>query len=177
MSAPITLRPLRLSDAPELLEVRQRNEAFLAPWEPLRTPDYFTLESQRREIAAGESDMRAGAGYPYAVIEVPTGAIVGRIALSGIVRGVFHNAYLGYFVDGACNGRGYATAAVGEVLSRAFGELRLHRVQAAVMPRNAGSLRVLERNGFRREGLAERYLKIAGRWEDHILHAITAEER
>ena len=89
---------------------------------------------------------------------------MGRVALNEVVRGVFGNAYLGYFVDEAVNGRGYATEAVRRTVRFAFDELRLHRVQAAVVPRNAGSVRVLEKAGFREEGYAERYLCINGVW-------------
>ena len=93
--------------------------------------------------------------------------------LNAVVRGVFQNAYLGYAVAEAANGRGYATQAVREATRIGFGELGLHRIQAAVIPRNAGSVRVLEKAGFRREGFAERYLLINGTWEDHILFAVT----
>jgi ribosomal-protein-alanine N-acetyltransferase len=104
--------------------------------------------------------------------------MVGTITLSMVVRAAWQNAMLGYWVARASGGRGYATAAAGQAVAFALGEreLGLHRVQAAVMPRNAASIRVLEKNGFRREGLAERYLRIAGRWEDHLLFALTAEE-
>ena len=102
--------------------------------------------------------------------------LVGRIQLSGISRGPFENAYLGYFVSERHNGRGYATEAVRQAVDAAFGELGLHRVQAAVIPRNVASIRVLEKAGFREEGFALRYLQIAGVWEDHKLYAVTAEE-
>jgi [ribosomal protein S5]-alanine N-acetyltransferase len=91
------------------------------------------------------------------------------------VRRVFQNAHLGYAVTEAANGRGYATEAVQEATRIAFEELGLHRVQAAVIPRNDASIRVLEKAGFRREGFAERYLLINGAWEDHLVFAVTRE--
>ena len=100
----------------------------------------------------------------------------GAAQLSGISGAPFANAHLGYFVSEAHNGRGYATEAVRQAVEHAFAELGLHRVQAAVMPRNTASIRVLEKAGFREEGLALRYLKIAGVWEDHTLFAVTLEE-
>src|SRR5207342_3877462 len=103
-------------------------------------------------------------------------ALVGRVALNEVVRGVFGNAYLGYFVDEAVNGRGYATEAVRLAVRFAFAEASLHRVQAAVVPRNTASVRVLEKAGFREEGYAERYLCINGVWEDHRIFAITSED-
>jgi ribosomal-protein-alanine N-acetyltransferase len=102
--------------------------------------------------------------------------VVGRIALGGVLRGAFQNAYLGYWIDQQQQGRGLTTEAVCATTAFAFSAAGLHRVQAAVMPRNGASLRVLEKVGYRREGVAERYLCIAGRWEDHMLYAITAEE-
>lgn len=103
-------------------------------------------------------------------------AVVGRVALNGVMRGAFHNAYLGYLVDEACRGRGYATAAVRLVLAFAFESAGLHRVQAAVIPHNTASVRVVQKVGFREEGLARRYLRIAEVWEDHLLFALTCEE-
>jgi len=92
------------------------------------------------------------------------------------VRAAWQNCTIGYFVDQSRNGRGYATEAVGLASGFAFGEGGLHRVQAAVMPRNAASIRVVEKNGYRFEGLARRYLQINGLWEDHNIYAMTAEE-
>jgi ribosomal-protein-alanine N-acetyltransferase len=92
------------------------------------------------------------------------------------MRGAFMNAHLGYWIDGEYQGQGFATEAVGNALALAFGALGLHRVQAAVMPHNAASLRVLAKLGFRKEGECARYLQIAGRWEDHHLFAMTREE-
>jgi ribosomal-protein-alanine N-acetyltransferase len=100
----------------------------------------------------------------------------GRVTLSEISRGAFQNAYLGYFVSEDRNGRGIATAAARLALDVAFRDERLHRVQAAIIPRNAASIRVVEKVGMRREGLALRYLRIDGRWEDHAIYALTAEE-
>jgi ribosomal-protein-alanine N-acetyltransferase len=104
------------------------------------------------------------------------GAIVGRVALGGVLRGAFQNAYLGYWVDEDRQNRGLMTEAVAAATAFAFGPAGLHRVQAAVMPRNVASQRVLEKAGYRQEGLAQRYLCIAGQWEDHLLFATTAEE-
>ena len=106
----------------------------------------------------------------------PNKPIIGRIALTSVVRGGFQNAYLGYWVDSSHQGRGFATEAVRSVLAFAFGPLGLHRVQAAIMPRNAASLRVIAKLGFREEGLAKDYLSIAGAWEDHLLFARTSSD-
>ena len=101
---------------------------------------------------------------------------VGRVALSNIVRASWQNATLGYFIGQHFTGRGLATQAVRLVLQVAFENLSLHRVQAAAMPRNLASIRVLEKAGFVHEGMARRYLEINGIWEDHLLYGVTVEE-
>jgi ribosomal-protein-alanine N-acetyltransferase len=95
--------------------------------------------------------------------------VAGRINLNNIVRGAFQSCSAGYWVSQSANGRGLATAAVGEMTELAFGEFGLHRVEAATLLNNTRSQRVLERNGFARIGLAPNYLNIAGRWQDHLL--------
>ena len=98
------------------------------------------------------------------------GRVVGRVTLSNIVRGPFQSCNVGYWVDAAHNGRGLATTAVREIVDLAFRRLGLHRVEAAMLPLNTGSQRVLERNGFIRFGTAPAYLKIAGSWQEHVLY-------
>jgi ribosomal-protein-alanine N-acetyltransferase len=150
-----------------------RERAFLDEWEPTRSDAFFTLEVQQRGIGKlREADDLVDFG----IFVAETDELVGRIQLTGIALGPFQNAHVGYFVSRGHNGRGYATEAVRQAVDSAFGPLELHRVQAAVMPRNAASIRVLEKVGFREEGLALRYLQIAGIWEDHRLFAITREE-
>ncbi len=173
----VYLRELSRSDAEALAEVLERNRAFLKPFEPRRPDRYFTVEGQREQIAASAVEREAGRACAFGIFEQQTDTLAGRITLSTIVRGAWQNANVGYWVDRARNGRGYATEALQGALSFAFDDLQLHRVEAAVMPRNVASTRVVEKNGFRREGLAPRYLNIDGRWEDHVLYGITREER
>jgi ribosomal-protein-alanine N-acetyltransferase len=168
------LTPLVAGDADELLAVMLRNRAFLEPYEPARAESDFTPAGVRTSIADLAAARVAGSAYPFCIRA--GGAIVGRLTLSQVFRRAFQNCYLGYFVAEEHNGRGYATDAVRQAVDYAFGRLRLHRVQANVMTKNPRSARVLEKAGFRREGLALRYLQIAGRWEDHDLYAITVED-
>lgn len=171
----ITLKKLELSDAPALLALRLRNRAFFQPFEPIRPDSFLTLEGQEKDIAAGNHAADHDQGYTFGIFLTETDELIGRVALTGVARGPFQNANLGYFMDQAHNGRGYMTEAVQLVTRFAFGQAGLHRIQAGVMPRNVGSIRVLEKAGFRREGLALNYLKINGVWEDHALFAITAD--
>lgn len=169
------VRDLRPVDAREMLELRVRNRAFFTPFEPALPPGHFTLRAQRNAIEQGNRAWDEDREYTFG-IALPDGALAGRIRLSVVVRGPWQNANLGYYVDRAANGRGIGTEAVGLVVGLAFDSLGLHRVQAGVMPRNAASIRILAKNGFREVGLAPRYLRINGRWEDHVLFAITRED-
>jgi [ribosomal protein S5]-alanine N-acetyltransferase len=174
--SPIYIRALTVDDAPGLLAVRLANRAFLEPFEPPRKDEFFTLRAQTDQIRAGAVQWKADQGYAFGVFEEPTDQLVGRVALSNIVRGAWHNATLGYFITQDRGGRGFATEAVRQAVTFGFQDARLHRVQAGVMPRNKASIRVLEKNGFRHEGSSLRYLNINGVWEDHELFAVTVEE-
>ncbi|MBB3072738.1 ribosomal-protein-alanine N-acetyltransferase [Paenibacillus baekrokdamisoli] len=164
-----------MKDASSLLDLKFRNRDFFQPFEPIRDESHFTLEGQEREIANGIQGALSDQSYIFGIFLKETDKVVGRIALTGIARGFFQNAYLGYYIDQEYNGKGYATAAVSLCLKIAFNEIGLHRVEAGVIPRNLPSIRVLEKAGFRHEGLAKTYLKINGTWEDHAIYAITAE--
>lgn len=154
------------------------NRSFLAPFEPVRDVSFYTVDGQLDALLRAEAERAAGAAYAFAIVEIGAGRnpIVGMTHLSSVHRGAWLNANLGYWVARGSGGRGYATEAVRRTVGFAFDLAGLHRVQAAVMPRNEASMRVLTKNGFRREGLAERYLQIAGEWEDHAIMAITSEE-
>lgn len=172
----VALRSLRLDDAPAMLALYQRNAAFLQPWDPPRPAGFYTLAYQQEIIRSAIADEAGDRGYTYGLVLQESGELIGRLRLSNIVRGAFQNAYLGYWLDEEHAGQGLMTEAVGLALDDAFGGLRLHRVQAATLPHNHGSIRVLLKNGFRHEGVAERYLLIDGRWQDHLLFALTSEE-
>lgn len=175
-SEAVYLSPLQKSDASEMYALRKRNQHFLQPYEPIRPASSLTLAGQAEQLAQAERDFAAGSGYAFGIFLTETDQLIGRIALANVVRGAWQNATLGYFLDQAHNGKGYTSTAVRLVLDFAFTKAQLHRVQAGVMPRNLPSIRVLEKNGFRREGLSLRYLQINGVWEDHLLFARTIED-
>jgi [ribosomal protein S5]-alanine N-acetyltransferase len=172
----VYLRPLTAQDAPALLEVRTRNKAFFEPWEPAQSARHFTLQGQREEIERAAADARRDVRYAFGVFLKENDVLIGRVALSNVSRGAWQNATLGYYIDEAQTGRGYATQAVRLALQFAFGPAGLHRVQAAVLPRNVASRRVLEKASFSREGRSTKYLQINGVWEDHEMFAITKED-
>ncbi|MEO5958678.1 MAG: GNAT family protein [Opitutaceae bacterium] len=159
-----------LDDAPALAELLRSNREFLAPWEPVRDDVYATPAGQRTDIDNALEQYAAGYAVPHVIVDADR--VVGRITLTGIVRGPFQSCHIGYWLSAADNGRGIATAAVAEMKQLAFDVLDLHRIQAATLLHNSASQRVLERNGFVRFGLAPAYLKIAGRWQDHVVYQV-----
>ena len=174
----LLLRPLDPDDAALLLDYVVRNRAWLAPWEPAHPAGYFTLEGQRNILYQCLDDRRQETGVLFGVFERANGgaALCGRISVSGIVRGIWQNGFVGYSIAQACAGQGYMTEALCRVVLYGFGELGLHRLQASIIPRNAASLRVAEKARFRYEGRALRYLRINETWEDHDILALTADE-
>ena len=168
----VELRLPEAGDVEAFLDLVVRNRDHFRPYEPRRPPAYFTLAGQRDQIAAAQRQARLGERYEFGIWE-NGGGLVGRISLGGISRGALQNAYLGYGVDKEHGGRGIATQAVKLAVGVAFEELGLHRVQAAVVPENRASARVLEKAGFREEGLARRYLFLDGQWKDHRMFALT----
>ncbi|WP_062076660.1 GNAT family N-acetyltransferase [Demequina globuliformis] len=164
----VLLRPLAMQDVPELSKLLTLQANYLQPWEPERAPSYFTEDGQRELARTAIAAREAGTRAPF-VICSDSGAIVGVLNLSGIVRGALQSCALGYWVRSELTGRGYATSAVAQAVDFAFDELHLHRVQAETLPENIASQRVLAHNGFRQYGMAPEYLSIAGRWRDHLM--------
>jgi ribosomal-protein-alanine N-acetyltransferase len=172
----IFLRALQRQDGEALLALRLRNRSFLQAWEPIRPDSRFTLQGCLEQIESAQREWQQDKAYAFGIFLRDDQRLIGRVALSNVVRGAWQNATIGYFMDEQHNGKGFMTEAVKQAVAFAFTEAGLHRVQAAVMPRNVGSIRVLEKAGFRYEGLSLRYLQINGVWEDHNLYAITREE-
>jgi len=174
---PTAIRPTSLDDAEEQLALRRANRDHTGPWDPARDESFYTAAGQRLELELDQRAWAAGSAFAFAVLATDEDdRIIGRVALANVVRGPWQNATLGYWIDRQAAGRGHASRAVGLALAYAFDHVGLHRVQPAIIPRNAASQRVAAKVGFRREGLALRYLKINGVWEDHDIYALTAED-
>ena len=171
----VRLRPPVMGDHAEWAMLREESRLFLSPWEPTWPLDDLTRSSFRRRLRRYAQDIREDQAYPFFVFE-GGGALVGGLTLSNVRRGVSQSCALGYWMGERYAGRGYMTAAVHAVIPFVFGTLRLHRMEAACLPHNTASIRLLEKTGFRREGLARRYLCIAGQWQDHLLYAILNED-
>jgi [ribosomal protein S5]-alanine N-acetyltransferase len=175
--APTAIRPTEGGDAADQARLRVANRNHTSPWDPVRDPSFYTEAGQRLELDLDARAWTAGTGYAFAVLELGAEErLVGRVALSNVVRGPWLNANLGYWIAADAGGRGHATRAVRLALSFAFDHARLHRVQPAIIPRNDRSVAVARRVGFRLEGRAERYLRINGAWEDHDIYALTVED-
>ena len=175
----LVLRAPRTGDVGELRRLLRQNQVHLKPWNPAPRPgdDPTSITEVSNTILRQRRDWKTGRAFTFMpALRGDLGRFVGKIALSGVMRGAMHGAYLGYWMDAEHQSQGLCTEAIRAVLDFAFGVAELHRVQAAIMPRNVRSLRVIDKLGFRREGYAERYLQIDGRWEDHILFARTREE-
>ncbi|MCY0906177.1 GNAT family N-acetyltransferase [Arthrobacter sp. H14-L1] len=170
LSADVSMRLLRLSDASVLTAAYARNRDYLSRWEPVRPEEYYTQEWQAADIANRLVAHRSGEGYAFGLFA--GAALVGRFNVAGIVRGPFQSAGLGYWVDKIYAGRGLATAAVKIIIDAVRDEIGLHRLEASTLLDNIGSQRVLTKAGFDRIGMAPRYLQIAGKWQDHILYQV-----
>ena len=169
------VRELQASDEAEYLRIHAVSRKEFEPWIPKASPeDLF-----QRALAIAAYVGREGRTHLRLVGETADGRIAGLFALGEIVRGFFQSAYASWAVSADYANQGYATEGVLGLLDIAFSEsdgLGLHRVQANVIPSNHASMRVAEKTGFRREGLAERYLLIAGTWQDHVMFAKTADD-
>jgi ribosomal-protein-alanine N-acetyltransferase len=164
----VHIRPLVRADEREFLERVRASRSLHRPWSyPPTTPEAF-----RGHVGDGSEQMAR-----LVVCRNEDGAIVGYFGLGQIFFGKFRNAYLGYYALEPFAGQGYMREGLELVLRYAFGDLRLHRVQASIQPGNERSIALVRGAGFRKEGLALRYLKIGGRWRDHEQWAITVEDR
>ena len=156
------------------MEVRAANVDWLAPWEatpPRPTVDRIGFRSMVRGLRA---QARAGAVLPFVITY--DDRLVGQVTVGGITWGSLCSAHIGYWVDERVAGRGVMPTAVALATDHAFGVLGLHRIEVNIRPENAASLRVVQKLGFRDEGVRARLLHIAGNWRDHRSFALTAEE-
>jgi ribosomal-protein-alanine N-acetyltransferase len=167
----VTLRLPQMHDFEEWAELRAASRDFLVPWEPTWPADDLTRGAFRRRLKRYAEDWRADQSYAFFVFRKQDNVLVGGLTLASIRRGVAQAGSIGYWMGAPFVRCGHMTAAVKTVLPFAFGTLRLHRVEAACIPTNVPSIRLLERCGFAREGYARQYLCINGIWQDHLLFA------
>ena len=167
----IVLRMPQMADFAAWAQLRETSRKFLAPWEPTWPADDLTRPAFRQRLRRYAEDVRTDQAYAFFVFRNEDTALVGGLALANIRRGVALAGSLGYWTGAPYIRRGYMTAAVRALIPVAFDVLRLHRLEAACIPTNLASIRLLEKTGFRREGYARSYLCINGTWQDHLLYA------
>lgn len=173
----VRLRPPRASDYGEWRELRAASREFLQPWEPTWPADDLTRAAFRRRLAAYARDREAGTAYPFFVYRSSDDALTGGITLSNVRRGVAQMGSVGYWCGKPFARQGQTLAAVRALTLFAFRSLALHRLEAACLPHNVASRTLLNRAGFREEGLAQAYLKINGVWRDHVLFGLVSPLR
>ncbi len=172
----VFLRPLRQSDWRNWATLRENSRSFLVPWEPTWPHDALSRSAFRRRVRAYDREWQQGTGYSLMVMRREDDVLLGGVTLSNLRRGVAQCGSLGYWI-GACYSRqGYMTEGLGGMLTFCFENLGLHRVEAACLPSNEASKRLLARMAFHEEGYARKYLRINGKWQDHILFALLRED-
>ncbi|WP_114560402.1 GNAT family N-acetyltransferase [Desertihabitans aurantiacus] len=175
----VHLRPIRRRDRSGWTEVREYNQAWLRPWEatlpPGSPPGPSTFAALVRLLS---EQARHGRALPWLIHLTEQGStrVVGQLTVSGIVGGSAAWGQVGYWVDQRVAGRGIVPTAVAMAVDHCFASLEMHRIEIAIRPENAASLRVVAKLGFRPEGLRPRYLHIDGDWRDHLVFALNAEE-
>lgn len=172
----VLLRPPRASDYAAWSALRDGSRDYLQPWEPAWPDDDLSKGAFRRRLSIYAREMELGNAWPFFIFVDGGKTLAGAVTLSNVRRGVAETGTLGYWIGLPYAGQGVGTASAQAMLGFAFGALKLHRVEAACVPANQASRRVLEKAGFRHEGLAKAYLKINGAWADHLLFGVIQDE-
>ena len=172
----IFIRFFENADAESLLDLHLRNGELFQKYSPTFEEDFYTLDRNRKYISNSIKQREDDKNYSFGIYLKDNGKLVGDVSLYHLSRGALQRCLIGYSLDKQYNGRGYTTEAVSLAVGFAFNELKLHRVDAGVMLSNIGSMRVLEKVGFHREGIEQKGVKINGQWEDHQMFAIISDD-
>lgn len=167
----VSLRVPQMADYQRWADLRHVSRDFLKPWEPIWPADDLSRLAFRRRLKRYVRELEQDQAYPFFVFD-GANELVGGVTLSQVRRGVSQTCSIGYWMGERYAGRGHMAAAVRALAPFAFESLKLRRIEAACLPRNAASIRLLEKTGFTREGYAREYLCIAGLWQDHLLYAL-----
>ncbi|MGO1120236.1 GNAT family N-acetyltransferase [Rhodovibrionaceae bacterium A322] len=170
------LRVPTMEDFPAWAALREESRDFLVPWEPSWPLDGLTKASFRRRLRYYALDRRQGVGMAFFVFRIEDNALLGSFSLSHLRRGVSQSANLGYWIGQPYANQGYGAEALTAVVSYSFSRLGLNRLEAATLPDNIPSQTLLKKIGFVEEGFARRYLKINGKWSDHVLFGLVQDD-
>jgi ribosomal-protein-alanine N-acetyltransferase len=173
----VYLRAPAMTDHAEWASLREQSRDFLTPWEPIWPADDLTRAAFRRRLKRYAEDQRTDQAYAFLIFRNDDDALLGGITLANLRRGVAQAGSIGYWVGEPYARQGYMSAALRALIPFAFDSLRLHRLEAACIPTNAASIRLLEKTGFTREGYAREYLCINGVWADHLLFSRLKDDR
>jgi ribosomal-protein-alanine N-acetyltransferase len=173
----LAMRPPQMRDFEQWAKLRRESQAFLSPWEPQWSRDHLSSRAYRNRVIWAERAIRQGEAYPLFMFRQKDGQVVGGITLSNIRRQPALAGTLGYWVGEAYAMQGYMSEALEAIREHAFSNLELSRLEAACLPDNIASRRLLERCGFKYEGVAQAYLQIDGRWRNHVLYAALRSDR
>ena len=172
----LVLRAPHRKDHAEWAKVREESRKHLERWEPTWSEHEFTPRSYRRRVRWYREGAKSDSSYSFFVRTKKDDRLIGGVTLDAVRRGTTQRAVLGYWLSASETGHGYMTEAVRAAVNYAFTKLNLHRIEAASIPENVDSIRVLERTGFEREGYMRSYIRIDGRWQDHLLFALLAPD-
>lgn len=176
----VLLRPLRAADFGAWRDIRLASRTWLEPWEPLPDPGApdpaESADAFKARCGAWDRQRQFDAAHGFGLFLTESERLIGEVSLGAMQRGPFQSASIGYWVDERHAGRGYVPEGVALIMRYGFVDLGLHRLEAAIVPRNTSSRRVAEKLGLRDEGTAQRFLQIRGVYEDHVRYAITVEE-
>lgn len=172
----VVLRAPDRRDWLEWAQLREQSRAFLTPWEPTWSADALSRGAFRRRLARYATDWRADQGYSFLLFRESDDALLGGLGISNVRRGVAETGSLGYWIGERYARNGYMSEGLQLALVFAFQRARLHRLEAACLPHNQPSRRLLLKSGFREEGYAREYLCIDGRWQDHVLFGLLRSE-
>ena len=173
----LTLRPPVHSDFRSWAALRRESETFLRPWEPSWATDHLTRKAFTNRVYWAQRSVASGTAVPLFLIRRSDDALLGAITLDNIRRGPAQAGTLGYWTGQNFARRGYMREAIGAVVHYAFTQQDLSRIEAACLPENAASRGLLEKSGFKYEGVAQSYLQIDGRWRTHVLYASLRSDR
>lgn len=163
-------------DYREWARLRGESRAFLEPWEPRWAEDELDRSVWHYRLRRYRDDFARGTAQAFFIFDVETGSLLGGVTLGNIRRGVSRSGHIGYWIGQKHAGKGYMVDALELLAEHAFDTMRLHRIEAACIPNNRRSVRVLEKAGFTREGLLRSYLKINDDWQDHYLYSLIADD-
>ena len=169
----LTLKPPHTDLTQLVYDYFTRNRLHFEPWSPAHRPEWDTVEYHYNKLKEYEEKVGAGTSLWLFLFEKDNaGKVIGDVHLSNIIRGVFQSCHLGYKLDEHEQGKGYMREALRAVIDYAFNQMKLHRIEANIMPANTRSIQLVKSLGFAEEGLAKKYLKINGHWQDHVHYVL-----